>query len=76
MAGPGGLAVVSAGRIGRSTEAGQAAAVGLNGALDDARDEAAGQTHPVRVDLAGLDDLVDLDDGDARALGEARIEVL
>jgi hypothetical protein len=44
--------------------------------LDDARDEDPRQVDQLRSDLAGLHDLIDLDDRDPRGLGEAGVEVL
>lgn len=44
--------------------------------LDDARDEDSGQIDQFGGDVAGLHDLVHLDDRDPRGLGEAWIEVL
>src|SRR5439155_7562899 len=46
------------------------------GRLDDARHEDSRQIDQLGGDLAGLHDLVHLDDRGARGLGEARIEIL
>ena len=39
-------------------------------------DERTGQADAMGIDLTGLDNLIGLDDGDLRAFGEARVEVL
>src|SRR5262249_22271066 len=74
--GPAGLAVVGARHVGGPSETAEAAPVGLDRPLHDATDKAAGQANAVWVDCARLDDLVDLDDCDAGAFGEAGVEVL
>src|SRR5690349_815648 len=76
MTSPGGLGVVRPGSVGGAAKAAESGAVRFNRAFDDARDKAARQTDTVRIDVAGLDNFVDLDDSDAGGLGKARVEVL
>jgi len=71
------LAVVEARLVGRPAH-GPAPGLAVDHVcrLHHARHEDAGQVDQLGRDLAGLDDLVHLDDRDPRGLGEARIEVL
>ena len=71
---PGGFAVVLLRHVGRAA-AGRAALVGGDGGFDDAGHEDARDADVLGRDLADVDDLVHLDDGDLRGFGEARAEV-
>ncbi len=71
------LAVVEA-RLIRGPPGGPAPGLAVDDVrrLDDARHEDSGQIDQLWGDLAGLHDLVHLDDGDPRRLGEAGVEIL